>query len=86
SSSSASAALSGATVTKTFITLTCDRGQSEECGDGCPTCFIDEDCNDENVCTIDACVLGNCIYEDVSCEAEEVCDPLSGCPDEPSGE
>ena len=75
------AALDGATAYDIFIALTCDRGVQEECGDGCPECVMDEDCDDENLCNEDTCDNGTCVYAQVDCGLDQSCDPQVGCED-----
>lgn len=54
---------------------------------GCPSeC---EDCDDNNLCTTDACVAGRCVYAAVTCADDgeectaESCDAIEGCGSEP---
>ena len=49
-------------------------------GDACteqppeqPLCTEDEQCDDGNLCTIDACVDGQCVYTPVECPEGEFC-------------
>ena len=48
------------------------------------TCVVDPDCDDENACTEDDCVMGLCAYRDRSCRPTSRCqvgrcDPAMGC-------
>lgn len=71
----------------------CDDGNTVN-GDGCsaqctieviPSCRQDSDCNDNNACTNDRCVDGNCLSNTVNCDdgnvcnGTESCNPDSGC-------
>jgi len=48
-------------------------------------CSSDLDCDDQSVCTVDACNAGVCVHEAITCSdgdacnGEETCDPGSGC-------
>ena len=58
-----------------------ENGIPDECEDVCQT---DEDCEDGDLCTVDTCIDGFCIYEPVDCSYLDgvcsvgVCDPGSG--------
>ena len=41
-------------------------------------CEVDEDCDDEDLCTTDACVEGVCEFTDVICDEGFECDPATG--------
>ncbi len=45
---------------------------------GQPVCVGDQQCDDEDLCTIDRCVEGECIHTPVVCEGNATCDPATG--------
>lgn len=67
----------------------CNEG--ERCVDNTciPFCIEDVDCDDANSCTVDICLDGICVNEEVVCEDDgdlcttEACDPQSGCASTP---
>src|SRR5207245_3828192 len=42
-------------------------------------CFVDTDCNDLNLCTIDVCAGGTCIYIPVPCNDGDACNGKETC-------
>lgn len=49
-----------------------------ECVPDASTCVQPDDCDDEDLCTVDACVDGTCVFTDVVCPGDEFCDGVSG--------
>ena len=45
----------------------------------CPTCLSDADCNNDDVCTVDACdECGQCVHTPIFSADDECCNPSSG--------
>lgn len=42
-------------------------------------CTTESDCNDGNSCTVDSCVNGSCVHQDVICPDGFTCNPLGQC-------
>lgn len=50
---------------------------------GQPVCTEHEECDDEDLCTVDECLDGECVHTPVVCEEGAICDPATGqCVDE----
>ncbi|CAN0527399.1 unnamed protein product, partial [Laminaria digitata] len=43
-----------------------------------PNCAVAADCDDANLCTVDACTNGSCVNSAVTCSSGQSCDPASG--------
>lgn len=66
----------------------CDDGTPVDCpagqicrepdGDCVEGCATNEDCDDGDLCTTDTCQDGTCVNDQVECQDNETCDPLTG--------
>jgi len=50
----------------------------DEANDRCVECLIDKHCNDDDSCTTDSCVDGQCVIDPVLCPDNQGCDPADG--------
>ena len=66
-----------------FAAFQNDFGSSEPCAPE-PMCMVDGDCDDDDSCTDDACVSGECRNSPIDCDdgvacTDDACNPASGC-------
>ncbi len=50
-----------------------ENGIPDECDGGCPECITDYDCEDDDLCTVDICVQGECLHEPIECPEGSIC-------------